>query len=462
MYSIQRISLCAVALLLLLNSCTESTLQPSEDLVHQSEIVESPEPDQGVQNTQPTEPVCGDGQCNGLETPTDCIIDCPICGDKICSSGESHDNCPEDCLKNNPGSTPAQTCGDGQCGSGETPELCPLDCKGPNQTPGFPDPDPNHSITGYVDGVFDQEQGWVVQGWACHMTWAGSINVELYVGGPEDSGTFIKSLLANAPQEAAVGNACGTQLGQHRYKIPLTESELNDHAGEVVHVYGVSPIDGSKKELQMSGLSYIPGIASSSDCSGCLGGAGSCSEACQGIGFSDGFCKFPGSTDATSCCECSNSPIQGSGPTGTSPPLNLDTVTWLHVDVGDWPETTTLNVSLQGPNICFDYGTQNSWPTQQIPHNSGNHMIDVIANPWVFIHHQGQWYAGTWEWFVPGSACKSKTAVAGDHIKQPPFGPMNWTPTSGETLYFMVAGLSRFSNISNVQERSNLVKIVWP
>ena len=44
----------------------------------------------------------------------------------------------------------------------------------------------------------------------------------------------------------------------------------------------------------------------------------------------------------------------------------------------------------------------------------------------------------------------------------PPLGPMNWKPTSGETLYFMVSGLARFSNIKNVSERSNIVKVIWP
>jgi len=89
-------------------------------------------------------------------------------------------------------------------------------------------------------------------------------------------------------------------------------------------------------------------------------------------------------------------------------------------------------------------------------------MIDVVANPWVFIEHQGQWYAGTWEWLVPGSSCKGMTSVAGDHIKQPPFGPMNWKPTSGQTLYFMVSGLARFPSVSNISERSNIVEVIWP
>jgi len=147
---------------------------------------------------------------------------------------------------------------------------------------------------------------------------------------------------------------------------------------------------------------------------------------------------------------------------GGNTPFNLDEVVWLHTNVTDWPVTTNLSVNLQGGTICFNYDKQNSWPGVPIEHNSGNYMIDVVANPWVFVQHEGQWYGGTWEWFVAGSACKNKTSVAADHIKQPPLSTINWTPTSGETLYFMVSGLARFSNIKNVSERSNIVEIIWP
>jgi hypothetical protein len=64
-------------------------------------------------------PVCGDGSCNGNETPTSCPKDCNGgggCGDGFCdvSAGESA-FCPEDC------------CGNGSCDPGET-TTCPSDC----------------------------------------------------------------------------------------------------------------------------------------------------------------------------------------------------------------------------------------------------------------------------------------------------------------------------------------------
>ncbi len=40
------------------------------------------------------------------------------------------------------------------------------------------------------------------------------------------------------------------------------------------------------------------------DCSGCLVGADSCDEACQGAGKKGGWCGNPGSTDPDECCAC--------------------------------------------------------------------------------------------------------------------------------------------------------------
>ena len=39
-------------------------------------------------------------------------------------------------------------------------------------------------------------------------------------------------------------------------------------------------------------------------CEGCLVGASSCMEACQGAGMSYGWCAEPGSKDPSACCAC--------------------------------------------------------------------------------------------------------------------------------------------------------------
>ena len=152
-------------------------------------------------------------------------------------------------------------------------------------------------------------------------------------------------------------------------------------------------------------------------------------------------------------------------PQGTWPPaLNLGSVQWLHTNVSSWPVTSNLpEVSFSGSTLCLNHDKANSWSAVTI---CGD--VDVNANPWVFIYRpdlegtDGTWYGATWEWMRPGGTCKGTYAVAGDHIKQPPFHPTSgWAPSSGETLHFMVSGLAR-SHERNQQERTNTVEVVWP
>jgi len=441
-------------------ACIESTPQSGHDLVGQVDTGGASAPDALSNITPPSEPVCGDGQCNGLETPTDCIIDCPICGDQICSSGENATNCPGDCTGNTRPPSPTETCGDGHCGPGESQQICPNDCKTETPPPTFAPPDPDQSMKGHVDGVFEQATGWGVQGWSCHVGWGGSVDVELYLGGPAGMGTYLKSYLANNTQEVPVGEACGTLEGHHRFFIPLSDAEMNAYAGKAVFVYGISPVGSENALLSQSGNHLIPGATSTGnppteDCGACLGGASSCSEACQGIGYNDGFCKYPGSTDSSVCCECSN---PGPGPTGGNTPFNLGDVIWLHTDVSGWPLTANLSsVHFNGSQICMNYDKANAWPITTI----GADNVEIVANPWIFIQHNEQWYAATWEWLRPGQTCKSKSSVAGDHIKQAPFGPMDWVPTTGVTYYMMVSAPARMGQMT-VAERSNIVEVVWP
>ena len=138
------------------------------------------------------------------------------------------------------------------------------------------------------------------------------------------------------------------------------------------------------------------------------------------------------------------------------PPPVLSQVVWLHHDVSQWSVTATLSpVTFTSNQICLPYDKADVWPVDP---------SQVVANPWIFIYHRQEqrWYGATWEWLRPGQTCKFLHAVAGDHIKQPPFDAASgWVPTSGEVYYFMVSGLARLSE-RNVMERSNLVRVVWP
>ena len=140
--------------------------------------------------------------------------------------------------------------------------------------------------------------------------------------------------------------------------------------------------------------------------------------------------------------------------------LDLSKVTWLHTKVAKWPQTSTLKVTIRGGNICLDHADKSSWPSISILHTSGTRKVRVNANPWVFVKRGGKWYGGTWEWMATGSVCKSKKAVAGDHIKKSPLE--RWRPKSGETLYFMVSALARGGKKNNFAARTNTVKVVWP
>ncbi|MEK9943125.1 MAG: hypothetical protein VW771_11710, partial [Gammaproteobacteria bacterium] len=140
--------------------------------------------------------------------------------------------------------------------------------------------------------------------------------------------------------------------------------------------------------------------------------------------------------------------------------FDLNKAVYLHMDVSKWPETHKLTVEMGGGVICLNGGFTTDWPPAQIDHTSGQYKIQVNANPWVFVNRGGTWYGGTWEWFAVGNTCKPARNVEGGHIKIPPLA--DWTPVSGETVYMMVASLSRGRNLNNYQARTDAVKVVWP
>ena len=169
------------------------------------------------------------------------------------------------------------------------------------------------------------------------------------------------------------------------------------------------------------------------------------------------------STTTTTTTDTSASTATAS--TATSAPnsneqFDLSKVTWLHTNVSNWPVTHNLTVNLGAGTICMEWGGTSTWPTATIRHTAGTHNIKVNANPWVFVWRNGRWYGGTWEWMAPNGNCKPMRVVEGGHIKRPPL--TNWTPASGETLYFMVSSIARGANLNNYQARTNVVSVVWP
>jgi len=157
------------------------------------------------------------------------------------------------------------------------------------------------------------------------------------------------------------------------------------------------------------------------------------------------------------CADITEPDPPGPGPDETPElPGDFSGVVWLHKDVSGWPQTASLSpVSFKPDNICLTYDKTNVWPGVIIAPD-----VNVNANPWIFVYQDGTWYAATWEWLRVGQTCKASKSVAGDHIKKAPL--KDFKPVAGQTYYFMVSGLARLPEFTNVQERSNPVKVVWP
>jgi hypothetical protein len=128
---------------------------------------------------------------------------------------------------------------------------------------------------------------------------------------------------------------------------------------------------------------------------------------------------------------------------------------WLGTNVSSWDKTANLKeVRIDSRLIQMPYDKSNEWPAREIG------GLQLNANPWIIANVNGKWYAATWEWLRYGQTTKSTYAVAGDHIKRKEFGD-DWKPKAGETYGFFISGLVR-SHVRNVQQRSNVIYVVWP
>ncbi len=149
-------------------------------------------------------------------------------------------------------------------------------------------------------------------------------------------------------------------------------------------------------------------------------------------------------------------PVDPPPPPGGPDEIDLSTVIWLHHDVSGWAQTSTITRITHGdPPICIEHTKAGAWPAL----DDGGTVVE--GNPWVFVQISGQWYAATYEWLRPGQTCKSLDAgdMAG-HIKVAPLD--SWRPRTGEVVGFMVSKPARFGPEGPKNERSNVVRFVWP
>ena len=163
---------------------------------------------------------CGDGYCQPSETVNSCEIDCAYCGDNICNLMESEESCPTDCIDHNVEAeldmslsivdSSLSDCDYAACESQEDFQSCHQDCETIEDMiiHEGPVPDPNQHVIGYIDNLEIREGQWIISGWACHIGWSPSVDIEIYAGGNNQTGTLIKRERAEEDQESAVGDAC--------------------------------------------------------------------------------------------------------------------------------------------------------------------------------------------------------------------------------------------------------------
>lgn len=114
-------------------------------------------------------------------------------------------------------------------------------------------------IIGNVDGVpIDGSGNASVGGWACSTGLAQSISVDLYLGGPYGTGTFIARYAANQSSEPAVASACNVSSGSYRYNIPLSTTVRGQYAGQAIYIHGISPVGAANLLISNSGNFTVP------------------------------------------------------------------------------------------------------------------------------------------------------------------------------------------------------------
>jgi hypothetical protein len=224
----------------------------------------------------------------------------------------------------------------------------------------FISPQQSHAIgygevLGVIDGVYFQNGGYVVSGWACRLGTPGSIDVHMYLGGDAGSGTFGTAVTANMPSEPAVAAACLTTGSNFRFAIPLTGQLLAAFGGKSIYIHGISANGTPNYTISNSGAFKIPAPMVTNHGQGCS--LGECLWA-TGSGFGS-HCTFTFYTPDWSIVPGTGSSVLGtipgacsdtSGSTATLPTnvlANYSSVNVVIVDTdsGRWAEPYTQSLS---------------------------------------------------------------------------------------------------------------------
>jgi len=115
----------------------------------------------------------------------------------------------------------------------------------------------DRSVVGRIDGVDQQGSDYYIYGWACARTFAQSIDVHFYAGG-----SFLFATTASGSSEAAVAAECRTGEFHYRYWAQIPPGVIQEHVGEPIYAYGISPTGLGNLPLTLSGSFRVPGALS--------------------------------------------------------------------------------------------------------------------------------------------------------------------------------------------------------
>ncbi|MGN6226880.1 MAG: chitinase N-terminal domain-containing protein, partial [Dyella sp.] len=118
----------------------------------------------------------------------------------------------------------------------------------------------NTQVTGNIDGVnIDGSGNATINGWACSTHLNQSIGVEVFAGGASGAGGVrITTATANVASEPAVASACQASGSNYRFKVPLTDAMRSQYGGQVLYMYGDSPVGVGNLVLAHSGSFTMP------------------------------------------------------------------------------------------------------------------------------------------------------------------------------------------------------------
>lgn len=143
-------------------------------------------------------------------------------------------------------------------------------------------------------------------------------------------------------------------------------------------------------------------------------------------------------------------------------------IIWLNqvtTDITDWPigsPITSISVGgASGETVCISHENRDNWPLVSIDSNPPN----LIANLVIVINVDGQWYGAGYDWMRPGADCKTvhPSEFGVDQIRQSPLDASWPGPRSGEVVGLLITTPS--SNrvpVRSINERTNIVRVIWP